>query len=110
MINRWTFDNDELFELVRIGRKCGTCGRNCDEEPMAKIGDVQEIYNSRGQTIPGTTDSDKSIIANLAENKTYIHLNGCISNQYLQHKIFLLCLYLFLPKFLGLFRHYHNRQ
>ena len=51
MTNRWTFDNDELFELVRIGRKRGTCGRNSDEEPMAKIGDVQEIYNSRGETI-----------------------------------------------------------
>lgn len=50
-MNRWTFDNDELFELVRIGRKRGTCGRNSDEEPMAKIGAVQEIYNSRGETI-----------------------------------------------------------
>ena len=42
MINRWTFDNDELFELVRIGQKRGTCSRNSDEEPMAKIGDIQE--------------------------------------------------------------------
>lgn len=52
MDNRWTFDNDKLFELVRIGRKRGTCSRNSDEEPMAKIGDVQEIYNSRGKLPP----------------------------------------------------------
>ena len=50
-MNRWTFDNDKLFELVRIGRKRGTCSRNSDEEPMAKIGDVQEIYNSPDETI-----------------------------------------------------------
>ena len=51
IMNRWTFDNDELFMLVRNGRKQGTCSRYSDKEPMAKIGDVQEIYNSRGETI-----------------------------------------------------------
>ena len=50
-MNRWTFDNDELFELVRTGRKRGTCGRSSDEEPMAKIGDIQEIYNNHDETI-----------------------------------------------------------
>ena len=50
-MNRWTFDNDELFELVRNGRKTGTCCRRSDKGPMAKIGDIQEIYNSRGETI-----------------------------------------------------------
>ena len=51
MINRWTFDNDDLFELVRIGRKRGTCCRYSDTEPMAKVGEIQEIFNSRGETI-----------------------------------------------------------
>lgn len=41
----------KLFELVRIGRKRGTCSRYSDEKSMAKIGDIQEISNSRGKTI-----------------------------------------------------------
>lgn len=51
MTNRWTFDNDELFELVRNGRKCGTCSRYSDDAPMATVGEIQEIFNSHGETI-----------------------------------------------------------
>ena len=51
MINRWTFDNDDLFELVRIGRKRGTCCRYSGTEQMTKVGEIQEIYNSRGEII-----------------------------------------------------------
>ena len=51
MINRWTFDNDELFELVRIGRKRGTCCRYINNTPMAEVGEIQEIFNSRGERI-----------------------------------------------------------
>lgn len=51
MNSRWTFDNDSLFDLVRNGRKRGTCSRYSDKEPMTKIGDIQEIYNSRCETI-----------------------------------------------------------
>ena len=51
MTNRWTFDNDELFELVRNGRKCGTCGRYSDASPMANVGEIQEIFNSHGEII-----------------------------------------------------------
>lgn len=51
MTNRWTFNNDELFELVRNGRKCGTCGRYSDDSPMANVGEIQEIFNSHGETI-----------------------------------------------------------
>ena len=51
MTNRWTFDNDDLFELVRNGCKRGTCCRYSDTEPMANVGEIQEIYNSRGETI-----------------------------------------------------------
>lgn len=51
MNSRWTFDNDDLFELVRIGRKRGTCCRHSDDEPMTTVGDIQEIYNSRGEVI-----------------------------------------------------------
>ncbi|MBR3782321.1 MAG: hypothetical protein IKL14_02955 [Alphaproteobacteria bacterium] len=45
-MNRWTFDNDELFDLVRNGRKCGTCGRYSDASPMANVSEIQEIFNS----------------------------------------------------------------
>ena len=51
MDNRWTFDNDKLFELVRIGRKRGTCSRYSDEKSMANVGEIQEIFNSHGETI-----------------------------------------------------------
>lgn len=51
MNNRWTFDNDELFDLVRNGRKHGTCCRCSDGTPMAAVGDIQEIYNSHGKVI-----------------------------------------------------------
>ena len=51
MIERWTFDNDELFELVRIGRKRGTCCRYSDDASMATVGAIQEIYDSHGNTI-----------------------------------------------------------
>ena len=51
MINRWTFNDDNLFELVRNGRKRGTCCRNKSNTNLANIDEIQEIYNSRGETI-----------------------------------------------------------
>ena len=51
MIKRWTFDNDELFELVKSGRKTGTCCRHTNNTNMATVGETQEIINSRGETI-----------------------------------------------------------
>lgn len=51
MTKRWTFDNDELFELVRIGRKRGTCCRYTNDKDMANIGDIEEIFNSNNDTI-----------------------------------------------------------
>jgi uncharacterized protein YhfF len=51
MINRWTFDDDNLFELVRNGRKYSTCSRYSCDADMAYVGEIQEISNSRGETI-----------------------------------------------------------
>lgn len=51
MIKRWTFDNDMLFELVRNGRKRGTCCRYVNDKNMAYVGEIQEIYNGHGDTI-----------------------------------------------------------
>lgn len=46
----WSFDNDELFELVRCGRKTATCSV-FDEEPLSKPGNIEQIVNSKGETI-----------------------------------------------------------
>ena len=51
MLNRWSFDNDELFELVRSGRKTGTCCLYTSDKNMAQIGTKEEIYNSHGEII-----------------------------------------------------------
>ena len=47
----WTFDNDELFDLVACGRKRGTCCLYDTDENMAKVGDINIIYNSRNEQI-----------------------------------------------------------
>lgn len=46
----WSFDNDELFELVRCGRKTATCAV-LDNEPLSSPGDVEQIVNSKGEII-----------------------------------------------------------
>ena len=37
MDNRWTFDNDELFDLVACGRKRGTCSLYGGDDQLSKI-------------------------------------------------------------------------
>ena len=49
-MNTWSFDNDELFELVRCGRKTATCSI-LDAEPLSKPGDIEQIINSKGEII-----------------------------------------------------------
>ena len=49
-MNTWSFDNDELFELVRCGRKTATCAV-LDNEPLSSHGDVEQIVNSKGEII-----------------------------------------------------------
>lgn len=49
-MNTWSFDNDELFELVRCGRKTATCAV-LDNEPLSSPGDVEQIVNSKGEII-----------------------------------------------------------
>ena len=45
-----SFNNDELFELVRCGRKTATCAV-LDNEPLSSPGDVEQIVNSKGEII-----------------------------------------------------------
>lgn len=51
MDNRWTFDNDELFDLVACGKKHGTCSLYDGDDQLSKVGDINIIYNSRNQEI-----------------------------------------------------------
>ena len=83
MTSRWTFDNDELFELVRNGRKHGTCSLYSDKESMAKIGEIQEIYNSHGETIRiQITDVRKCRFCDIDDARAKIEGEGDLSLAY----------------------------
>lgn len=49
MVKKWTFDNDELFDLVMRGKKRGTCCLYDRGIGTAKIGEINIIYNSKKQ-------------------------------------------------------------
>ncbi|MBQ6109899.1 MAG: ASCH domain-containing protein [Alphaproteobacteria bacterium] len=51
MAEKWTFDNDELFDLVTCGKKRGTCCLYENDESMSKVGDTNIIYNSKNEQI-----------------------------------------------------------
>lgn len=51
MIKIWTFDNDELFDLVACGKKHGTCSLYDTDANMSKVGDINIIHNSKNEQI-----------------------------------------------------------
>lgn len=51
MIKKWSFDNDELFDLVATNHKRGTCCLYHDDNNMSKVGDINIIYNSKNEEI-----------------------------------------------------------
>ena len=51
MIDKWTFDNDELFDLVARGKKRGTCSLYKDDKSLSRVGDINIIYNSKNEQI-----------------------------------------------------------
>ncbi len=51
MTSTWTFDNDELFDLVACGKKRGTCSLYDTDANMSKVGDINIIYNSKNEQI-----------------------------------------------------------
>ncbi len=51
MIDKWTFNNDELFDLVACGKKHGTCSLYSDDKSLSRIGDINIIYNSKNEQI-----------------------------------------------------------
>lgn len=51
MIEKWTFDNDELFDLVAAGKKRATCSLYYDDKSLSRVGEINIIYNSKNQQI-----------------------------------------------------------
>lgn len=51
MQDKWTFDNDYLFDLVKSNIKHGTCCLYENDDKMSKVGDINIIYNSTNQEI-----------------------------------------------------------
>lgn len=50
-VKKWSFDNDELFDLVATNRKRGTCCLYQDDKSMSKVGETNIIYNSKNEEI-----------------------------------------------------------
>lgn len=51
MAERWSFYNDELFDLVAKNRKHGTCCLYERDDSMSKPGEINVIYNSKNQEL-----------------------------------------------------------
>ena len=51
MIDKWSFNNDELFDLVVRGKKRGTCSLYTIDDHLSKVGDINIIYNSNNEQI-----------------------------------------------------------
>ena len=83
MVKRWTFDDDKLFELVRIGRKRGTCCRYLDDKSMAQVGEINEIFDSHNNAIKiQITAVRKCRFCDVDERWAYIECEGDLSLSY----------------------------
>ena len=83
MSERWSFDNDDLFDLVKTNRKCGTCCLYENDSKMSKIGDVNIIYNSQNQEITiKITNVRKCRFCDVDANWTKIEGEGDLSLAY----------------------------
>lgn len=90
-MERWTFDNDELFDLVVANRKHGTCCRYENDDRLSKVGDINIIYNSKGNQIKiKITNVRKSRFCDIDESWAKIEGEGDLSLKYWQdvHKQF----------------------
>ena len=52
MDNRWTFDNDELFDLVACGKKHGTCSLLLPKLSKSKMSLVRPMFIHASQRFP----------------------------------------------------------
>ncbi len=51
MVKKWTFEDDELFDLVVAGKKRATCSLYHGDKDLSRIGEINIIYNSKNQQI-----------------------------------------------------------
>jgi len=85
MDNRWTFDNDELFDLVACGKKHGTCSLFSDDDSLSRVGDINIIYNSKNEQITvKITNVHKCRFCDVDENWAKIEGEGDLSLAYWQ--------------------------
>ena len=83
MVTRWSFDNDELFDLVAKNRKHGTCCLYHNDAKMSKIGEINIIYNSKNQKIKiKITDVKKCRFCDINEQWAKIEGEGDLSLDY----------------------------
>ena len=86
MIEKWTFDNDELFDLVARGVKRGTCCLYSDDALLAHVGDINIIYNSKNQQIKiKITSVRKSRFCDIDKDWAKIEGEGDMSLSYWQN-------------------------
>ena len=85
MDNRWTFDNDELFDLVACGKKRGTCSLYDCNDQLSKVGDINIIYNSKNEQIKiQITNVRKCRFCDVDENWAKTEGEGDLSLAYWQ--------------------------
>ena len=86
MIEKWTFDNDELFDLVARGVKRGTYCLYSDDALLAHVGDINIIYNSKNQQIKiKITSVRKSRFCDIDKDWAKIEGEGDMSLSYWQN-------------------------
>lgn len=86
MIEKWTFDNDDLFDLVVSGKKCATCSLYYGDNKMSKPGDINIIYNSKNEQIKiEITDVQKRRFCDIDEAWAIKEGEGDLSLSYWQN-------------------------
>ena len=83
MSESWTFDNDELFDLVANGKKRGTCSLYSNDDSLSQVGDINIIYNSKNEQIKiRITNVRKCRFCDIGEDWAQIEGEGDLSLQY----------------------------
>lgn len=83
MIEKWTFDNDDLFDLVVSGKKRATCSLYYGDNKMSKPGDINIIYNSKNEQIKiEITDVQKRRFCDIDETWAIKEGEGDLSLSY----------------------------
>lgn len=80
---KWSFDNDELFDLVMTCKKRGTCCLYHDEKSLSKVGKINIIYNSKNEQVKiKITNVRKCRFCDIDENWAKTEGEGDLSLEY----------------------------